>query len=61
MKHFYRSLGPLLDAEGLTNDPRDYEDEGHFNRAGTNLVSPWLKKAIEPYLGPLKFPVCASK
>jgi hypothetical protein len=58
---FYHRLGPLLDAQGLTNDPRDFEDEGHYNRAGTNLVSPWLKEAIEPYLGPLKFPVCPSK
>jgi hypothetical protein len=57
---FYRGLGPLLDAEGLTSDPRDFEDEGHFNRAGTNLVSPWLKEAIEPYLGPLKSPFSPS-
>ena len=58
---FYRGLGPLLDAEGLTSDPQDFEDEGHFNRAGTNLVSAWLKEAIEPYLGPLKLPVSLSK
>jgi hypothetical protein len=53
---FYRSLGPLLDAEGLTSDPHDYGDEGHFNRFGTDLVSLWLKQAIEPYLGPLNSP-----
>ena len=51
---FYRSLAPLLDAEGLTFDPHYYGDEGHFNRYGTDLVSPWLDKAIQPYLGPLK-------
>ena len=51
---FYRSLGPLLDAEGLTTDPQYYGDEGHFNRSGTNLVSPWLDGAIQPYLSPLK-------
>jgi hypothetical protein len=58
---FYRGLGPLLDAEGLTSDPRYFGDEGHFNRYGTNLVSPWLKEAIEPYLSPLKTSVSASK
>jgi hypothetical protein len=58
---FYRGLGPLLDAEGLTSDPRDFEDGGHFNRSGTNLVSAWLKEAIEPYLGPLETSVSASK
>jgi hypothetical protein len=58
---FYRGLGPLLDAEELTSDPRDFEDEGHFNRSGTNLVSAWLKEAIPPYLGPLETSVSASK
>jgi hypothetical protein len=58
---FYRGLGPLLDAEGLTSDPRDFEDGGHFNRSGTNLVSAWLKEAIKPYLGPLETAVSASK
>jgi hypothetical protein len=51
---FYRSLGPLLDAEGLTTDPHFYGDEGHFNRYGTDLVSPWLYEAVQPYLAPLK-------
>lgn len=58
---FYHGLGPLLDAEGLTSDPRDFEDGGHFNRSGTDLVSAWLKGAIEPYLGPLKVPAGSSK
>jgi hypothetical protein len=57
---FYHGLGPLLDAQGLTSDPRDFEDEGHFNRSGTDLVTPWLKQAIEPYLGPLKKPSSSS-
>jgi hypothetical protein len=51
---FYRSLAPLLDAEHLNSDPRKYGDFGHFNRSGTDLVSVWLKEAIDPYLGPLK-------
>jgi hypothetical protein len=58
---FYRSLGPLLDAERLTSDPRDFADEGHFNRYGTDLVSEWLKSAVEPYLGPLETSISASK
>ncbi len=58
---FYRGLGPLLDAEGLTSDPHDYGDQGHFNRFGTNLVSPWLYQALQPYLGPLKTSVSSSK
>lgn len=60
-ENFYRSLGPLLDAEGLTTDPHYYGDEGHFNRYGTNLVSPWLDRAIQPYLSPLKTDVSSSK
>jgi hypothetical protein len=51
---FYRGLAPLLDAEGLTTDPHYYGDQGHFNRFGIDLVSPWLDEAIQPYLGPLK-------
>ena len=58
---FYRGLGPLLDAEQLTSDPRDFGDGGHFNRSGTDLVSAWLKEAIEPYLSPLETPVSCSK
>lgn len=57
---FYRGLGPLLDAQGLVSNPRDFADEGHFNRSGTDLVSAWLKEAIEPYLGPLNTSVSAS-
>lgn len=60
-ENFYHSLGPVLDAEGLTTDPRDFEDGGHYNRVGTNLVSAWLKHAIDPYLGPLTAPVGMSK
>jgi hypothetical protein len=58
---FYRSLGPLLDAEGLTIDPHDYGDDAHFNRFGTNLVSPWLYQAVQPYLGPLKTSISSSQ
>jgi hypothetical protein len=50
---FYRSLAPLLDAQHLGQDPHNYEDAGHMNRYGTELVSPWLNNAIAPYLGPL--------
>jgi hypothetical protein len=58
---FYRSLGPLLDAEQLTNNAHNYADRGHFNRYGTNLVSAWLKESINPYLSPLKIPVSCLK
>jgi hypothetical protein len=58
---FYRRLGPVLDAEQLSNDPNHYSDVGHFNRYGTNLVSPWLKEAIAPYLGPIEAPALCSK
>ena len=58
---FYRSLGPLLDAEQLNSDPQKYGDRGHFNRYGTDLVSAWLNKAIDPYLTPLENPVSCSK
>jgi hypothetical protein len=51
---FYRGLGPLLDAEQLNSTPHNFGDRGHFNRYGTNLVSVWLKEAINPYLDPLK-------
>ena len=57
----YRGLGPLLDAEPLNGDPRNYEDRGHFNRSGTDLVSAWLKEAIDPYLSPLKDPAICPK
>jgi hypothetical protein len=52
-EEFYRSLGPLLDAEQLSKDPHTYGDAGHFNRYGINLVTPWLWSSIDPYLGPL--------
>ncbi len=58
---FYRSLGPLLDAEHLANDPHDYGDAGHFNRYGTELVATWLKEAIDPYLSPLQNPGPCAK
>ncbi|MGA2848373.1 MAG: hypothetical protein ABSE46_05205 [Terracidiphilus sp.] len=58
---FYRSLGPLLDAEPLSKDPHTYGDQGHFNRYGIDLVSVWLKKAIDPYLTPLDNTVSCSK
>jgi len=58
---FYRNLGPLLDAEQLNSNPRNFGDRGHFNRSGTDLVSAWLKKAIDPYLSPLENPVSCSK
>jgi hypothetical protein len=50
---FYQSLGPLLDAQQLSKDPRSYSDSGHFNRNGIDLVSKWLWISINPYLGPL--------
>ena len=50
---FYRSLGPLIDAQELSNDPQSYSDPGHFNRFGINSVSPWLWNSIGPYLGSL--------
>jgi hypothetical protein len=58
---FYRGLGPLLDAEQLNSNPQNYGDSGHFNRYGTNLVSAWLNKAIDPYLTPLENPVSCMK
>jgi hypothetical protein len=58
---FYRSLGPLLDPERLNNNPQNYGDRGHFNRYGTDLVSAWLNKAIDPYLTPLESPVACTK
>jgi hypothetical protein len=58
---FYRSLAPLLDAEQLNGNPRNYEDAGHFNRSGTDLVSAWLNEAIDPYLSPLKDTASCSK
>jgi hypothetical protein len=54
---FYSGLGPLLDAEQLNSNPQNYGDRGHFNRSGTDLVSAWLKVAIDPFIGPLKTPV----
>jgi hypothetical protein len=57
---FYRGLGPLLDAEHLNGDPQTFEDGGHFNRSGTDLVSTWLTGIIDPYLGPLKDPSFCS-
>ena len=54
---FYRGLGPLLDAEQLSSNPQNFGDRGHFNRYGTDLVSAWLDKAIDPYLTPLENPV----
>ena len=50
---FYRSLGPLLDAEQLAKDPQSYSDVGHFNRRGIDQVSPWLWISLAPYLHPL--------
>jgi hypothetical protein len=58
---FYQGLGPLLDAEHLNGDPHNYEDGGHFNRPGTDLVSAWLKEAIDPYIWPLTSPVFPSE
>jgi hypothetical protein len=58
---FYRSLGPLLDAEQLNGDPQNFEDGGHFNRSGTDLVSTWLNGAIDPYLNPLRDRAFCSK
>jgi len=58
---FYRNLGPLLDAQQLNSNPHDFEDQGHFNRYGTDLVSAWLNESINPYLGPLKTPVSCAK
>ena len=53
---FYSGLSPLLDAEQLSGDPHNFQDMGHFNRYGTDLVTPWLKEAISPYLAPLQDP-----
>jgi hypothetical protein len=58
---FYGSLGPLLDPEQLNGDPRNYGDPGHFNRSGTDLVSAWLDKAIDPYLTGLESPGSCPK
>jgi hypothetical protein len=57
----YSALGPLLDAEQLNNNPKNYADVGHFNRSGTDQVTTWLNKAIVPYLGPLENTVSCSK
>jgi hypothetical protein len=51
---FYQSLGPLLDAQELSNDPRFYSDQGHFNRNGTDEVTSWLWSHIDSYLGPFE-------
>ena len=59
---FYRSQGVLLDPQELSTNPQNYGDSGHFNRSGTDLVSAWLDKAIDPYLAPLESSaVCAQK
>jgi hypothetical protein len=50
---FYRSLGPLLDAQQLANNPRFYSDPGHFNRNGIDQTSYWLWHSITPYVHPL--------
>jgi hypothetical protein len=50
---FYRSLGPLLDAEELAGNPTFYQDPGHFNRNGTEQVTQWLWKSVQADLGPL--------
>ena len=58
---FYRTLGPLLDAQQLSADPHSYSDAGHFNRYGIDRVSPWLWSSIAPYLEPLNSRARASK
>jgi hypothetical protein len=58
---FYRNLGPLLDAQQLSEDPRSYSDPGHFNRYGIDLTSQWLWNSIGPHLGPLESPAPCSK
>lgn len=58
---FYRNLGPLLDAEELNSNPQNYGDSGHFNRYGTDLISAWLKKAVDPDLTPLASPAPCKK
>jgi hypothetical protein len=58
---FYRGLAPLLDAEQLNGDPLSFEDSGHFDRSGTDLVSAWLKEAINPYLSSLEDRALCSK
>jgi hypothetical protein len=60
-KDFYRNLAPLLDAQQFAGDPHFYSDQGHFNRNGIDLVSPWLWSSIGPYLKPLADPAqCPS-
>ncbi len=58
---FYKSLAPLLDAERLNGNYLNFEDRGHFNRSGTDLVSTWLNGAIDPYLSPLNDSASCSK
>jgi hypothetical protein len=58
---FYRSLGPLLDAQELAANPKYYQDQGHFNRSGTAQVTQWLWKSIQVDLGPLEDPKGCSK
>ena len=58
---FYSNLAPLLDAEQLAGNPHSYSDHGHFNHYGTDLVTPWLKESIDPYLNVLKTPAPCSK
>jgi hypothetical protein len=58
---FYRSQGPLLDAQQLGHDPHSYSDVGHFNRYGIDQVTPWLWSSIGPYLGPLGDPAPCRK
>jgi len=53
---FYRSLGPLLDAQELSKDPHSYSDVGHFNRYGIDQVTQWLWSSVGPYLKPLDEP-----
>ena len=49
----YEQIGPLLDAQKFSDNPHFYADGGHFNRYGTEKISPWLASEIVPYLDSL--------
>ena len=43
---FYSERGPLLEANFMAQDPRNYSDYGHSNRIGTARVTEWLAGQI---------------
>ncbi|WP_150124990.1 hypothetical protein [Tsuneonella mangrovi] len=44
--NFYRRFGPLLQADFLAQDPRNYSDYAHSNRIGSARLTGWLAGQI---------------